>query len=199
MRQTAIRPRRRNRSFPFAALGLTLLLVAAGFLVTMPVKSARAQATQQIPEPAVYWNIFHHVAWLEHKAATAEAEGRDGTSIRRIVPKKIGLNDAQGEALRSVALQCEADVAVTDQKASAIVRKMRSLFVAGRIPQGYALPPVPDELKQLQAERNQTILRCRDTLRGLVGEQAFSTLDDFAHTIAARTPPRVVKPVTATK
>lgn len=184
----------RNRGRSVLALTLLFLLATATLLLLAPTKKVRAQTSRVVPDRVLYWNIFRHVIWLKHRADAAQEKGKDRSSLRRIVAQKIGLSDAQGATLESVALQCEADVAVVDKKAAPIIKKARSQYVAGMVPKGFSLPATSPELTELQAERNQTILRCRDTLHGLLGEEGFTKVDQFARTVAARTPPRAVRP-----
>ena len=173
---------------------VVFLIVTASSMTFIPVRTTSAQAISNIPEHFIYWNVLHHVAWLKRMADDAQKRGEDRSSLRHLVHERAGLSEEQGEILESVALQCDADVKATDEKAAVYIRKIRNQYPGGLIPRGFSLPAIPHELDELQQERNQTILRCRDTLRGLLREQGFAAFDDFARAMATRPLPAGAKP-----
>lgn len=172
-----------------------VMLAASVFIFGRPAKSDKASQPRVLsvsnpaPQPAakpapapehIYYNhLFHHIAFLNKKAADEEAQGRDGSALRTLYQRQMNLSEPQSRALDEVALNCVRAVARQDEKAKRVIDRFRARYPEGRVPTGEQLPPPPPELQLMQEERDLIILRARNRLRGVLGEQVFSRVDRF--------------------
>ena len=109
-------------------------------------------------------------------ADAAQQSGRDRLNGRdsRL---RAGLSEAEGAVLETVALQCESDVAAQDAKAKAIIDQFHAQ--SSRLVNPSFLPEAPPQLDALWQDRNNIVLRARDSLRSQLGEESFSIFDQF--------------------
>ena len=73
----------------------------------------------------------------------------------------------------------ELQVAAQDAKAKVIIDRFRAQYPYGIVNPSFPLKPPSPELKEMQQERNNIILRARDQLRAELGEEAFARFDQF--------------------
>jgi len=116
----------------------------------------------EIPEHIFYGQFFSFLVSLQN---AAEYES------------KAGLTKEQTAILEQIAKDCEREVALQDAKANKVIEESRA-EVEKRKP----APPIetPPQLKQLQAERDQIILRHRDLLKEQLGPEAFARVMEVA-------------------
>jgi hypothetical protein len=60
-----------------------------------------------------------------------------------------------------------------------LTAKNKGRFPDGKLPKSGS-PPPPPELKALWEERNAIILRARDQIRAVFGEEEFARFDNYA-------------------
>lgn len=142
-------------------------------------RGASVPKTATASEDVYYSHVFHHIAFLNKKAADEEGQGRDGSALRTLYQRQVDLSDAQSRALDEIALNCVRTVARQDERAKRIIDQFRARYPGGRVPAAEQLSPPPPELQAMQEERNLIILRARDRLRLAFGEQVFSHFDGF--------------------
>ncbi len=141
--------------------------------------SQNPQGAHEIPQFAVYRQLFRHYVFLKEKAAEKEQRGGDGSSFRGLHKRKAGLDEKQAEALDRIATETDDAVTRLDERAKKITDKIRAQYPEGKLPPGQSPPPFPEELKAMQKQRNETILRGRDRLREALGEQEFRRFDEY--------------------
>lgn len=152
--------------------------------------SQSPQGTPETPQHAVYRQLFRHFVFLKEKAAEKEQRGEDGSSFRGFHKRKAGLDEKQAEALDRIATETDDSVTKLDERAKKITDKIRAQYPEGKLPPGQQPPPFPEELKAMQKQRNETILRGRDRLREALGEQEFQRFDDYVQqNVASRMKP----------
>lgn len=159
--------------------------------------AARALATSQspqgvpeIPQFVVYRQLFRHCVFLKEKAAEKEQRGEDGLSFREFHKRKAGLNEKQAEALDRIAVETDDAVTKLDERAKKITDEIRAQYPEGKLPPGQSPPPFPEELRGMQKQRNEIILRGRDRLHKALGEQEFRRFDEYVQqNIASRMKP----------
>ena len=167
-------------------LGLCAVLItsALGFSYrAYPSKttpsSQQERQVQSIPDYATYRQLFHHHVALKKKADELEQQGKNAKALRSFYKEAAGLTDEEARIFDSVASDCERDVAQQDAKAQAIIDAVRARYPNGKVPKGEKAPEAPQELKDMQDQRNNIILRARDRLRASLGEQEFKRFSDF--------------------
>ena len=185
---------RKNR-----ALGVLVLLALTGSVFALTQQSQPAvtpqaapqngrqakEAGKRIPEHVAYRQLFRHVVFLKQRAQEVERRGEDARSLRAFYQQRAGIDDRQAALLERIAAESEREVAQQDARARAVIDDFRADFPGGQIPQGQRLPPPPAELKALQEERNNLILRARERLRAALGEQEFARFDDYVQNSVA--------------
>ena len=169
---------------------LLILLLAAAFAINksatgrnvksnLPPQSLSSQKGRTVPDYAVNNFLFHRVVRLREKTSELQAQGQIGQKPYFPLQREAGLNEAQANALEAIALTCWQEVTRQDEKASAIIKAFQNQFPGGQVPKGGS-PPPPPELKNMWEERNAMILRARDQLHAVFGEEAFARFDDYA-------------------
>jgi hypothetical protein len=119
-----------------------------------------------IPEQIFYGEVFSLLVYLKN---TDDYK------------RQAELNDDQALALEETAKDCQREVAEQDAKAQTVIQAFRenmSKEKAGKTP-----PAPPQELLDLQQERDAIILRHRDRLRAALGEEAFGRFTEAAKNI----------------
>jgi hypothetical protein len=143
-----------------------------------------------IPQYAVYRQLFRHFVFLKEKAAEKEQHAEDGSSLRTFYKRKANLDDKQAQALDRIATETDDAVTKLDEKAKKIIDDIRARYPDGKLPAGQQPPPMPEELKAMQKQRIETILAGRDRLRQALGEQEFQRFDQYVQqNIAGRMKP----------
>lgn len=138
-----------------------------------------SEPSGEVPDYAVYGFLFHKVVRLREKTIELQGQGRIGLKRYFPIQREAGLSQGQATALEAIAFACRQQVKQQDQKAKAIIKAFQSGFPEGRVPAGGA-PPPPPELKTMWEERNAMILRARDQLRAVFGEEEFARFDNYA-------------------
>jgi hypothetical protein len=132
-----------------------------------------------IPEHVPYMFFFDQHKFNLQKAAELEKSGKDGSKFRGRFKRLAALSDEEALILDQVTSDCEQELAQQDAKAQAVIDSYRARYPAGELPEGVTLPPPPPELTVMQQERDSIILRARDRLRSMFGEQEFTRFDKF--------------------
>jgi len=145
--------------------------------VPRPERPLEAQS-QSAPDHVVYGLMFARVVRLREKTREEQTKGHAVSNGYIPLQKEAELTPGQATALEAIAHSCQQRVRQQDERAKLIVTSFRSQFVDGRIPPGGA-PPPPPELKVMWQERIDTILRARDQLREVLGQQEFTRLDNY--------------------
>ena len=94
------------------------------------------------------------------------------------VKAKVGMTDDEMLVLRSLAAECQAEIANLDDRAKAIIDEFR--VKAAKATRLEDMPPPPSGLKGLQQQRNAIALRYKEMLRTGLGEARFQRVNAFA-------------------
>jgi hypothetical protein len=176
---------------------LCVLVLASGALVVSRhgrmAQSSAPSKTAEVPDHIAYRHLFRHVAAFKKQAEENEKQGKDGSSFRSFFKHKAELSDDQVRVLNDVADECDREVKQQDEQAKLIIDAYKSQYPGGRVPHGETPKPPPVELKAMTEERNQIILRARDRLHVMLGDDEFKRFHDFVkHHVAPnvmQTPP----------
>jgi hypothetical protein len=166
-------------------------VMAAGAIVFASRDKApskvKSSVGEPIPEHVVYWQLFHEVVSLNRKADELEKRGEDGSKYRLHYKQSATLSDEQTERLNEIANDCFAQVMEQDHKAHEIIDAARAQFPNGKLEAGQTPPAPPEELMEMQKERNAIILKARDRLGEALGNSEFDRFNVFVkETIAPR-------------
>ena len=141
-----------------------------------PVEKPASQASTSVPDYIVYGFLFRNVSSNNQRNQEHLAKG---LTKRKYFPLKreVDLTEEQARALTEIAADCEFEVKEQDKKARTIIGEFRAKLPTSK---DAPLPPPPPELKSMWDERNASILRARDRLHAVLGEDTFARLDNFA-------------------
>lgn len=138
--------------------------------------------TSKIPEQVTYLFLFKQLAAFEEKAKEVEAKGEDGSSYRTVYKRLAHLSNEHSEFLRKTALDCDAELKIKDKQAQKIGDRLRAEY-EDQLSKGTAppSPPPSPELAELQKQRDEIILKHRDSLKTNFGE-AFEGFESYVRT-----------------
>jgi|GEM_PF-2444724 len=152
-----------------------------------PQTGSQTSPAGSIPEHIVYEELFYNVNFLKKKAEEIDRQGKDSSGLRSTYKKEAKLNDRENDSLFEIASNCQRDVDEMDKRAKQVITAFRSAVASMEIKAGQTPPPPPEELKTMQQERDGTILRARDQLRMIFGQEGFQRFDDYVqHSIKPR-------------
>lgn len=135
--------------------------------------------TQLPPDFVIYDMMFRQLGALKKKADQVESMGGDAASLRTYLKDQAKLDEKLDKELNKIQSEYERVVAKMDAKARKITEEARAKHLHGRLQEGEALPPPPEELKSLQQRRNNLTMQAREHLRQAFGEQEFQKFDEF--------------------
>lgn len=178
-----------NRKLAFAAICCAIVMCAVALSLTLSSQSSAALGKRQeinlvsqpVSDHILYESFFSDVVELKNAAKEAERKGdhQKASKLSTSIERAAKLNNTQAQLLDQAATDCKQAVTSLDAKAYKIIGQMRAQHNGGRLRPGQPLPPLPPALISMQDERDRTILRSRDVLRGALGESAFQDLDRF--------------------
>jgi len=177
------------RRRPVLAVAVVVVLVAAAAIALLPLQKVRAQdplPAPRVPDAVAYQHLFRRVLALKKRADEAAQQGKDRSSLRSLLAREAGLNDAEAQWLEAAATQCATDLAPVDSQAKAVVAETRARYPYGILNPSFP-PPAPDpRLHDLQQQRNDAVMTCRERLRNTLGEESFLKLDNWLQAKLAR-------------
>lgn len=135
-----------------------------------------------------YMFLFQHLNQLSEQANNQRRLGKDGSGFQRRFKNAFDIDDEQFEKINEIALQCESETAELDKKAKAITEAFWAQYPPGKVPEGVIIPPPPAELIALQEMRSGAILRARDQMKEVLGDQEFARFDE---TVKVRLTPSI--------
>lgn len=145
----------------------------------VPLGTRESPSPASAPEHVIYRQFFRHLVALNERATQAERQGKDGKKLRSHYKDKTGLAEEHSRILDKVADDYEREVRQLDAKAKKIIDQAHARYPKGVVPAGEQLPPPPPELKDLQRQRDYSVMRARHRLQTSLGEHGFRQLDDF--------------------
>ena len=160
----------------FFAVVLTVLFAAGAAIIARHTQattklsqtSAQSRVSEQVsdvPDQIFYGEMLTILARLQNVGDyQAQAE----------------LTDEQAEFLKITAEQCAERIAKQDEIAQ---KRIAALQQNLRANASRSRPAVPAEISQLQAQRDDIILKCRDVIRGQFGETKFEQFSRAAKSI----------------
>ncbi len=164
--------------------------------------SAPAGASTSAPVNVLYWAFFGHVTRLDNTAAalqrnaTATPAGTKLVNLTSYYKRKLRLTDAEDTALHNVAAVFDAAVKQKDEAAKAVIKNFRAQLRSAK--SNSATPKVPQQLIQLQAERDAIITAHINVLKTQMGQTGFQKVDTFVNgPFAIRASTQTVDPTVA--
>lgn len=137
---------------------LWFLTVLCGMLILlMPIElssQTMAPARPAFPDYVLYEGFLRNIALINRKATELDRSGgRSG--LREAVCARLGLGAKDCALLLQTVTAVEAQLTPLDKRAQSIIDEVRRKHKERAA--GSVLPPPPQELAQLQAQRNSLI------------------------------------------
>ena len=133
--------------------------------------------SKPIPEHVIYELYFRKIVFLNDLAQKKDNDGLRGNTFRAVVPRELGINEAQRIVLANIGAQALAQAAALDAQAKAIIERNRSNYAKGILTGVRQVPRIPPELTQLQTSRNNVFLNAKAQLFDQLGAVTFQNID----------------------
>jgi hypothetical protein len=133
----------------------------------------------QMPRDLMYGLLFREVRKLNDQANALAAQSKPNSFLVNHLRNYLQLSDSLNSQLNAVALSCDLQVEDLDKRAGAIIQTAKQQY--RMVPHGRVVrvPPPPQALKDLQAQRKQTILAAADQLAGQYGPAQFAVFESL--------------------
>lgn len=145
--------------------------------ITPPTTSDHAKS-RYVPPHLPYLFMFEHLNRIRAQAEDMKKHGKDGSGFQQRFKEKIKVNDQQFRSLDQIAEQVHAETARLDQDAQVITEEFHKKYPPGAVPEGVIIPPPPPKLLALQEMRTNAILRARERVKNILGEDGFDGFDE---------------------
>ena len=141
-------------------------------MLTAPLQS-QAEGLQN----ALFEFLFNNVSALSQIADSDDKAGNHtlAAAWRTHDQRGAGLNDAEGQILQEIALDCLQALKKQDAKINASAEKDRAQRAPG------VIGPTPPELIQLVEDRKKIVSDHIERLREALGDGSFNKLDIYVH------------------
>lgn len=163
----------------------TLLLPAAAFCqataqaIPPATPSAHSAAAQPVPQHVIYGQLFRHVLFLEKQADLADQRGLNGNDLRNFYQEHGRLSTAEAAALKQIARNAIDQTNAIDERIQAVILTAHAQYPGGRLPPNTLPPPPPQELYDLQNQKDNVMLTHTASLRAAMGEERFQAFDAY--------------------
>lgn len=177
-----------NKKLAFFATGVLIAIMAAFSFsgqMSLPIIGSAQSIPSKTPELSdhfIYGSVFRHVATFIDRADELERQGGDGRAFRSQYARRAGLGDGYDQIIERIAVECLREIEAIDERVRPIVEAYRAQYPNGQVPHGQVPAPAPEELREMNKERNELILRKRDELRAEFGEEAFRRFHESVRT-----------------
>ena len=131
----------------------------------------------EMPEHVRFNFLFEHLANIQDKP-----------NILGNYQEKTGLTDGAFSALVQMAVAHEREASIIDQQAKIIIDNFHAQYPRN-MPPGLAPPPPPQELLDLQDQRDALSLRYRDLLKTQIGNDTYIRFKQFIDEEFRQKPP----------
>ena len=132
----------------------------------------------KIPMYILYDKLFRMVLSFKNKSESQETSGERIIGLVNYFKDRANLTDSENQILLNISFEFAQEVFPIDTQAKTIIEDARQKYANGIVSREQT---PPDELVNLQEQRNQLALRYRDRLKESLGEDGFAKLDKFVN------------------
>jgi hypothetical protein len=133
--------------------------------------------TGNIPDARFYSLVFRHILRLQSVGEAPLTAGAPTTAMARFYQDKVGANSQENAILIAEATKWKAEVDPVDSQAHNLIETIHARTPNGQLKSGEDPPSVPQELIDLQQERDAITLKHVNNLRTSFGNARFAYLD----------------------
>lgn len=139
--------------------------------------TATPKSQAAIPQSVLFEFLFNNISALNQVADSNDKGGNHATAAlwRTHDQRGAGLNDAEGQILQEITLDCLRMLKEQDAKFRAASEKFRAQLKPG------APVQIPAELVQMGEDREKIVNDHIERLREALGDASFKKLDTYVH------------------
>lgn len=130
-----------------------------------------------MPNIRFYPLIFRHILYLQTHDKQSASDSQPAPSVVRYYSDLVGATQQEDSILLAEAETWKSEVAPIDAKAYALIDEIHARTPGGRLAPGEQPPPPPQELIDLQSEKDGITQKCIDNLRSRLGATRFTQID----------------------
>jgi hypothetical protein len=172
-----------KRRLFFIALSLLVCLTMASVGIyskgSFIFRQQPKQAQSPLPRHVRYWFLTLHIQALRKQAELLEAKKEDGYSYRHHYKLVAQLSDAQEVKLNAIVDDTLRDVGQLDAQAKAITDEFHAKVPGGILQPGQMPPPLPPQLKEMQAQKDQMLEAAYLRLQESFGAKEFERFEKY--------------------
>jgi hypothetical protein len=142
-----------------------------------PLAAATPQSQTAIPQSVLFEFLFDNISALNQAADSDDKAGNhQGAALWRTHDQRgAGLNDAEGQILQEIALDCLRQLKEKDAKIQALAERDRA-----QSPPGTIIPASPEMIQTFE-DRKKAVNDHIEMLRESLGDASFNKLDTYVH------------------
>lgn len=146
-------------------------------VLNSPLVTSSPESGAAVPQSALFEFLFNNISILNQVADSDDKAGNHQSAAmwRTHDQRAAGLNDAEGQILQEVALDCLRALKEQDAKIRAFVEKDRAQATPG------VIGPTPIELIKMVDDRKNIVSEHIERLREALGDSSFKKLDAYVH------------------
>jgi hypothetical protein len=119
---------------------------------------AQQQAIQELPEQYLYRHFLAHLKHLEDKARNPNARpGEEKLNLH--YKQQLQLTEGEYQKLLKIANDCESEMSLHLARRKETIDRLRAMVPNRQLPSRDQVPPLPNEVKQLQREYDALLLK----------------------------------------
>lgn len=141
--------------------------------------TAQDISAQEIPERILWQAVFNFSKKIETEARKLNEEGKDGTLYSNYFIRQGNLSVENDEILKDISSKYLEEIESLNQKAEKVIEESRAGRSNEQLDKEQTLPKPPEELKELQKQKDEITLRYRDKFKEIIGEEAFDNFSIF--------------------
>jgi hypothetical protein len=134
-----------------------------------------------MPDSRFYSLVFRHLLYLQANGEQAAIAGGMSPSISRFYTDRAGASASENALLLAEAAAWKAEVDPIDKKAHSIIDTIHAQTPGGRLAPGQTPPEVPQQLIDLQVQRDNITLKHVADLKKKLGTARFASIDNGIH------------------
>jgi uncharacterized protein YhaN len=157
------------------AVRVALVLGAAGLICF----------AQDRPDPAAYERLFQDVLWFESASSQAATSGDATKTTSPKIRETIGLTEAEGEILNATADDYSSRLRAFQAALASLTLESRIEFAG----YGKHSDELTQKLKDLEDQRNQSVLDHVQQLKADLSAASFAKVDAYVHLPPKPKPP----------
>lgn len=131
-------------------------------------------------EKAIYFILFHHLAVIKEKNGKESGQGELPVDYLELYKSNASLSDFQTRFLFQTAEECMNEIKPLEAEMNAIVKNSRNKYPNREVAYGEDIPQPPKELKELWEQKDKIVLKYKENLENMFGEEKFADFNDFA-------------------